>query len=71
MDLDKMFLKTFLKNFNDIPFTIRFADGEEMVLGTEPSKFKLILTIYDKILFIMRLFENEETGDDFFEKQLD
>lgn len=35
------------------------------------SKFKLILTIYDKILFIMRLFENEETGDDFFEKQLD
>ena len=43
MDLDKMFLKTFLKNFNDIPFTIRFADGEEMVLGTEPSKFKLIL----------------------------
>ena len=35
------------------------------------SKFKLIFTIYDKILFIMRLFENEETGDDFFEKQLD
>ncbi|MDO4534342.1 MAG: cyclopropane-fatty-acyl-phospholipid synthase family protein [Clostridium perfringens] len=43
MDLDKVFLKTFLKNFNDVPFTLRFADGEEMVLGTEPSKFKLIL----------------------------
>ncbi|WP_195251154.1 SAM-dependent methyltransferase [Romboutsia sp. 1001713B170207_170306_H8] len=43
MDLDKIFLKSFLKIFENESFTVEFWDKEEIKLGGEESLFKIIL----------------------------
>ncbi|MPQ44701.1 cyclopropane-fatty-acyl-phospholipid synthase family protein [Clostridium tarantellae] len=43
MDLEKVFFKTFLKNFDDISFEIKFWDGEDFLVGTKEPLFKVIL----------------------------
>ena len=41
MDLDKIFIKTFLNNFEEEDFTVKLWDGEEVKLGQHSSKFKV------------------------------
>ena len=41
MDLDKIFIKTFLNNFEEEDFTVKLWDGEEVKLGQNSSKFKV------------------------------
>ena len=41
MDLDKIFIKTFLNNFEEEDFTVKLWDGEEVKLGKDSSKFKV------------------------------
>jgi len=41
MDLDKIFIKTFLNNFEEEDFTVKLWDGEEVKLGQDSSKFKV------------------------------
>lgn len=43
MDIEKNFLKTFLNNFDESSFKLKFWDGEEIVVGKEEPKFKIIL----------------------------
>lgn len=43
MDIEKSFFKTFLKNFDEISFKLRFWDGEEIKVGSDDPKFKIIL----------------------------
>ncbi|MEN8076802.1 cyclopropane-fatty-acyl-phospholipid synthase family protein [Clostridioides difficile] len=43
MDIEKSFFKTFLKNFDEISFKLKFWDGEEITVGTEEPKFRIIL----------------------------
>ena len=43
MDVEKNFFKSFLKNFNEISFKLRFWDGEEIEIGSDLPKFKIIL----------------------------
>lgn len=43
MDIEKSFFKTFLKNFDDISFKVKFWDGEEVKLGNDESLFRIIL----------------------------
>lgn len=43
MDIEKSFFKAFLKNFDEISFKLRFWDGEEIKVGSDDPKFKIIL----------------------------
>lgn len=43
MDIEKSFFKTFLKNFDEISFKLKFWDEEEITVGTEEPKFRIIL----------------------------
>jgi len=43
MDADKVFIKSFLKVFEDESFTVKFWDGEEVKVGDKDSLFKIIL----------------------------
>ena len=43
MDANKIFIKSFLKVFEDESFTVRFWDGEEVKVGDKDSLFKIIL----------------------------
>ena len=43
MDSDKLFIKTFLKTFEDESFAVRFWDGEEIKVGDKEPLFKIIL----------------------------
>ncbi|WP_299997574.1 class I SAM-dependent methyltransferase [uncultured Clostridium sp.] len=45
MDIEKSFFKAFLKNFDEISFKLRFWDGEEIKVGSDDPKFKIILKI--------------------------
>ena len=45
MDSDKLFIKTFLKTFEDESFAVRFWDGEEIKVGDKEPLFKIILNI--------------------------
>lgn len=41
MDLEKAFLKAFLKNFDDESFEVKFWDGDKVILGNDNPKFKI------------------------------
>ena len=41
MNIEKTFLKTFLKNFEVEAFSVDFWDGEEVVLGKGEPLFKI------------------------------
>ena len=43
MDIEKSFFKTFLKNFEEISFQLKFWDGEEIKVGPDAPKFRIIL----------------------------
>ena len=43
MDANKIFIKSFLKVFEDESFTVRFWDGEEVKVGDKDPLFKIIL----------------------------
>ena len=43
MNLEKTFLKTFLKNFEEEAFQVDFWDKEELLIGKGEPKFKIIL----------------------------
>ena len=43
MDADKVFIKSFLKVFEDESFTVKFWDGEEVKVGDKDPLFKIIL----------------------------
>lgn len=43
MNVDKLFIKTLCKIFEDESFTIRFWDDDEIKIGKEESAFKIIL----------------------------
>ena len=43
MDIEKNFFKAFLKNFQEIYFQLKFWDGEEIKVGNDEPKFKIIL----------------------------
>ena len=41
MNLEKTFLKTFLKNFEEEAFAVDFWDGEEVILGKGEPLFRV------------------------------
>ena len=41
MNVEKTFLKTFLKNFEEEAFAVDFWDGEEVVLGKGEPQFRV------------------------------
>ena len=43
MDIEKSFFKTFLKNFDEISFRLKFWDSEEIKIGPDEPKFRIIL----------------------------
>ena len=43
MDLEKSFLKTFLGKFKGVSFNVEFWDGDEVKVGEDNPKFKIIL----------------------------
>lgn len=43
MDIEKNFFKTFLKNFDEISFQLKFWDGEEIKVGHDEPKFRIVL----------------------------
>ena len=43
MDIEKSFFKTFLKNFDELSFKLKFWDGEEIKVGYDEPKFRIIL----------------------------
>lgn len=43
MNVDKLFVKTFSKIFDDESFVVKFGDGDEIKIGNEEPKFKIIL----------------------------
>ena len=43
MNVDKLFIKTFLKIFDEDSFTIKFWDGDEIKIGKDEPLFKIIL----------------------------
>ena len=48
MDIEKNFFKTFLKNFDEISFRLKFWDSEEIKIGPDEPKFRIILkNIYE------------------------
>ena len=53
MAFDKMIVKKLLKKFDDVPFVVKFPDGEEFKVGEgEPQA---ILWLYVKRIWIKRL----------------
>lgn len=43
MNLEKTFLKTFLKNFEEESFQVNFWDGEELLIGNGEPQFKVLI----------------------------
>ncbi|MGL4740899.1 MAG: class I SAM-dependent methyltransferase [Sarcina sp.] len=43
MALDKMLVKKFTKNLSDRPFTLKFWDGEEVLIGEGESEFRIVI----------------------------
>ena len=43
MDIEKNFFKTFLKNFDEISFQLKFWVGEEIKVGHDEPKFRIVL----------------------------
>ena len=43
MNLEKTFLKTFLKNFEEEAFEVEFWDGDKVIVGKETPKFTIKL----------------------------
>lgn len=43
MDIEKNFFKTFLKNFDELSFKLKFWDNEEIKVGSGEPKFRIIL----------------------------
>ena len=43
MSVDKIFIKSFLNNFEDESFTVKLWDDEEIKVGQDESLFKVIL----------------------------
>ena len=43
MNVDKLFIKTFSKIFDEDSFTIKFWDGDEIKIGKDEPLFKIIL----------------------------
>ncbi|WP_455539631.1 class I SAM-dependent methyltransferase [Terrisporobacter sp.] len=43
MNVDKIFLKTFLRNFENESFCVKFYDGDEVKVGNDDPQFKIIL----------------------------
>lgn len=43
MAIDKILVKKFAKNVSDQPFTLKFGDGEELVIGEGEPKFSIII----------------------------
>ena len=64
MNVDKIFIKSFLHTFKDESFCVKFWDGDEVKVGENEPLFKIILkkpipkkNIKTSLLRILKVFQ--------------